>query len=98
MFRPQPVAFREKSAQDYFRFRASSHLVPSQCQTTYLAILNRILHHWVMINVRRKSYRLKETPRAGLLSDRIVSQKSSGISSGGLGPYRCRAASILRDG
>ena len=51
-----------------------------------------------MINVRRKSYRLKETPRAGLLSDRIVSQKSSGISPGGLGPYRRRAASILRDG
>ncbi|GEM_PF-2759390 len=32
------------------------------------AILDRILHHSVVINVRGKSYRLKEKLRAGLLA------------------------------
>jgi DNA replication protein DnaC len=37
-------------------------------QVLAAAILDRILHHSVVINIRGKSYRLKEKLRAGLLS------------------------------
>ena len=41
------------------------------------AILDRLLHHSITVNIRGESYRLKEKLKAGLLKSQITSEPSS---------------------
>jgi DNA replication protein DnaC len=48
------------------------------------AILDRLLHHGTIINVRGESYRLKDKRRAGLLPAARITEKSVNADSGGI--------------
>jgi DNA replication protein DnaC len=47
------------------------------------AILDRLLHHGTIINLRGESYRLKDKRRAGLLPSARINDSTTKIDSGG---------------
>jgi DNA replication protein DnaC len=46
------------------------------------AILDRLLHHSITVNIRGDSYRLREKLKAGLLKSKVVSETASDNQEG----------------
>jgi len=48
-------------------------IIDYPCKTPISAILDRLLHHSITINIKGESFRLKEKLKAGLIRPKLVS-------------------------